>query len=759
MDQLIDEVYLRRCHKMLPLDAARVEEDRTDAATVATFVANLESVGWIVDRPVVQNLIAADRSQAESLMTRVQQQVFEAVGAHVTFRPMYPNFPKQVMEASEAELFLNAILHYAGDLIGRRIIPLYPTLPRPPFPDHMWGQLPRRTVGLGSMEHFICVMKDLLASKTAFSPADLEDITVASGWDELVPSPEQIVNKENLASLIRVTYAKPDLGPLRSAISTPTDVLRIAVAFSNGDVSLAKPPAPDGWDDDDEPEEKTRRLRTLPRWLRRVLLAELNKMGDKVDELFIRPTWWKLLGEQLHPAEYRDRFPVAAAMFDQVRSAHKPATPGFGAKLEQGFSSEDLDTVLPLLMARPGVFVRNLDRVLRNFPNAVDRILESFNQVAAQSASTPLLQALAHFEERALEKPDSSTKPSRAPKARSNEKRLYNPQSFLDLYFADPQPWPNVIPGRVFFPKGNIARAFGVPGKAPELPPGAAEAAVTAIRQALETQFGSLEPLGRVFIDPQVYGLTVPFGQRSASRALRTLGRGSRILLPDANTIRLFMWWQDDGNRVDLDLSVIGLKADFSGAGTVAYNSLRGLPGSVHSGDLTSAPDGAAEFIDLDRERLVTSGIRYIAMIVTSFTQQPFDQLPGAFAGFMARPDGESGEIFDARTVQDRFDLAGSARMVMPLVLDLKLAQAVWLDMTVRPYQFRENSVAANRSTLAILTAALLSRRYPSLGELFALHARARGNLVRSPKNADVVISEDGTISPYDTEQILADFL
>src|SRR5690606_17393504 len=36
------------------------------------------------------------------------------VGAHRSFNPMYPNFPKQVMEASDAELFYNAMTHYFG---------------------------------------------------------------------------------------------------------------------------------------------------------------------------------------------------------------------------------------------------------------------------------------------------------------------------------------------------------------------------------------------------------------------------------------------------------------------------------------------------------------------------------------------------------------------------------------------------------------------------------------------------------------------
>ena len=34
------------------------------------------------------------------------------VGAHIQFAPMYPNFPQQMMDLSDADLYINAIIHY-----------------------------------------------------------------------------------------------------------------------------------------------------------------------------------------------------------------------------------------------------------------------------------------------------------------------------------------------------------------------------------------------------------------------------------------------------------------------------------------------------------------------------------------------------------------------------------------------------------------------------------------------------------------------
>ena len=65
---------------------------------------------------------------------------------------------------------------------------------------------------------------------------------------------------------------------------------------------------------------------------------------------------------------------------------------------------------------------------------------------------------------------------------------------------------------------------------------------------------------------------------------------------------------------------------------------------------------------------------------VLSYNSVPFDPLPRAFAGIMVRPSGR-GAHFDARTVEQRFDLAGPAKVCVPLLLDLDAGHARWLDV------------------------------------------------------------------------------
>ena len=44
---------------------------------------------------------------------------------------------------------------------------------------------------------------------------------------------------------------------------------------------------------------------------------------------------------------------------------------------------------------------------------------------------------------------------------------------------------------------------------------------------------------------------------------------------------------------------------------------------------------------------------RYVVTSINSFTEQPYCDLPECFAGWMARADTASGEVFEPRSVFD----------------------------------------------------------------------------------------------------------
>src|SRR5215207_3603799 len=119
---------------------------------------------------------------------------------------------------------------------------------------------------------------------------------------------------------------------------------------------------------------------------------------------------------------------------------------------------------------------------------------------------------------------------------------------------------------------------------------------------SLAIRFSKLPRLGRCYLDPELVNYLVPFSQRSAGKALRTLVRGSRLPLPEGSVVRFFLWWKNGSSRTDIDLSAALYDEDFKYLDVLSYYNLKNF-GGHHSGDIVDAPQGAAEFIDLDIER------------------------------------------------------------------------------------------------------------------------------------------------------------
>src|SRR5262249_809482 len=129
----------------------------------------------------------------------------------------------------------NALMHYWT--LAR---PAYAREERPSLEE----QPPCRIIHLGSRDDFEGIFTLLAASKSPFSPQDKEDVKwfVAQYRDRISHLlPETIPSKENLAFLGAelLHHSSEAAEILGKHVRTATDVLRLAVAMSGGDVSLA----------------------------------------------------------------------------------------------------------------------------------------------------------------------------------------------------------------------------------------------------------------------------------------------------------------------------------------------------------------------------------------------------------------------------------------------------------------------------------------------------------------------------------------
>lgn len=702
MNTINNEIFVRRMRKAaLPSVGEAGRAPRNEH--IVAFQRNIESLGFILSPAMVEEakrhtlpLVGAFAKDLIEILKKLK-------GAHVKHSPMYPNFPQQVADAPFAELYINAFMHYFGDALSLRIMPVYEEEVREELTTD-FSKLD--VIEPGTEDEFNSIFTSLVSSKIANSASDTEDVRwfvenrSAKKLASLLPA--EIPNKENLATIAMLLHAK-DADLFASVLShakTATDLLRIAVGLSGFQTSLAAFPKI--------------RFGNFSKADRRAFLSSLDGMFNAPEDMSRYAGLWKKFGEKLHPYEYSSRFPMAAQSFNEIRN--NPSIEKFATKVEESIKAGDIETAVEVLSERPGELARKLDHLLRV---SVDPtiVADAFDSVAG-SVSTPVLwQVRNHFLNR------------------NNGSKI-----------------------RSFTPKGDVAKVQVVANTLMALSEDICAEIVGSCNRALREIYEGREVLGNVFIDPELKRFTVPTAVRSSSKTLNIVGRGTRTPLDDDTTQRLFIWWKDGNERTDLDLSAVFLNKDYEAKGDVSYMSMNRFE-AVHSGDITSAPNGASEFIDIPVKKLLAQGIRYVAMVITSYTQQPFFELPECFAGVMSRKEATKGAIFDARTVDNTFDLTADTKISVPLVIDLEKGESVWADMALKFNPSYAVNVRTNASTITTLVQSIIETNRTSLYDLFYAHAQSRGVVVDSHDDADIVFHADGGRVSENAENILANYL
>jgi hypothetical protein len=614
---------------------------------------------------------------------------------------------------------------------------LRPATERPPVLDPQTGEpltrddLPARlrTLHLGTdlAADAATELAVLLARPTALSPLDAADLSILldlRSRSDLSWVPEAVPGRETKARLVAWLLAGPSVPPGPSVeavvsrlVDTATDVLRALVVLSGGEPSLLDRP----------------RFGTLSRPVRRLALALLARLNPELlaEDLRRHARTWIRAAERLHPGEAARRHPPVAVAFAALRatrlSSHPAAafltaaaadTPGalvagdrirlstFSRRIELSIVDGRVDDVANLLSRhRPGELLRRLDHLLRTArPDQIDAVVAALDAALPRVSAAVLLSALGVVRTRAMSRP-------------------------TPIEAAEDDPG-----SRVFFPARG---AYAVDEARHPLPPHVVARTVAAIEGELLARACLLEPVERAVVDEGTDQLIVPFAQRSAARAIVTLARGSVLPIPPGRYLRLFCHWMENpGQRVDLDLSVALFDSVWNHVATCDYTNLRVLSdAAVHSGDLTSAPAplGATEFVDLDVDDLAALA-RYAVVVVFSYNSVPFLDMAEAFAGWMVRaaPPTE-GEIFDARVVEQRFDLTGPNRGSLALVVDLREATMRWIDVAPR-LNGDCHAVHRHHTQLARTASAMLEHfeqgSRVSIGELGRLLAAARATSV-----------------------------
>jgi hypothetical protein len=433
----------------------------------------------------------------------------------------------------------------------------------------------------------------------------------------------------------------------------------------------------------------------MPRPARRAVLAWLDALPEAAlaEDMPRHGSAWVRMGEALHPGEYATRHPRAAAAFARLRSGAPSG--GFAATAERLRHAGDTPALVGHLRTRPGELWRRADDTLRHAADPSPVVAALRDTVSA--ASLPLLLQVAN----------------QLPRRHAK--------------------WPV----RVYFPAAAYFVAPSTYDKRARLSPDVTSPLVETIERELLARFARLPSFEHAVLDEAIRKVVVPFNERTAARAAIVLPRGSQVVVPEADLVRLFLHWcePESGETTDIDLSVGFYDKDWNHTGVCSYYSLNLAPTAVHSGDFQAAPapDGASEFVDVNRAAALAAGHRYAVMVVNAYSGLPFGKLARGFAGVMRR-SSQDGPTFDPQTVELRFDVAGDEHGVyVPLVLDLQTGTLAWVDVCSKG-EIAFNNVASSNRVITRIVPALLDYfghgARPSMLDLAQLHAAARAREV-----------------------------
>lgn len=671
----LESLVLRHTHR-IPSPKGSAGQGTTAARQ---FDATLASVGFKLSAELLERLSGLSEAAVVHTAKRTLRTVREMVGDHVRHNSYFIDFPANVPDTEE--FWMRCVGQALGDGTSRQNVltqlaqGVLDLLSLPAYGryrhtyEEMLAAQDELIASAGDRVTVLHLGRDLddevtelylalAGSTTPLGEEHLGDLRVLAGACALGPQPEAIPVRENRA-VVNAARLAVGADPL---IDTVVDVLRLACALSGGDVTLQEPT----------------RFKGFPRPVRRKLLAGLDAVVEanpaKLADVHAHREPFKRLGERLHPHEY-PQWPYAADVFAVARGEKE--APSFDSRVEQLLHASDVLGAVRLLKSAPGRLFRALDLLLRAAVRQEERdaVVAAAVEVAPEVSGRVVLSVREHFQNRERE---------------SGQHRIF---------------------------VNRRGRGWVVPDARPPVPAADRDRLLNALDAEMRRR---LPATGRLLIDPGVLDVALPLSGRASAAGLGVLPRGS-LSAVDGERLRFFVYWKQDRRRTDYDLSALLLRSDYGTDSWLSYTSLRAV-GGRHSGDVTEAPDGASEFIDLSLDRVRST---FIVPQVNIYAGEGFEETEESFFGFMVRDGEQKGRPFEPRTVRMKSELRGTGRVALPLVFrrqDDGRWSAKWLHLYLKGIS-SANRVEENQVSVSKVVRALAEREYLTVRYLAGLLA------------------------------------
>ena len=731
MNNSIDSIALRHLNGVyIAKNTDNNVNETLSLAELATLIKKFEGYGYIFSKELA---IAISKEERNIIIDKLKAviKVIEDFKSDKNYTVFYKNFPDEVINMTETELYINQILHYwfgylpsNNENITKGEVELSKLVKA-------------RELNLVDDEMIEKLFVNLLSSNVTLSAQYLDDVCVLTNnksIKELEKYMEYIQMKETLTTVS--SYILKKEGVLIGNFKTATDILRLIAKISG-----------------DELNNKHIHFAYFSRAELSQLMTKLENLQNPMPDIkrYSKPwhTFFKLYAKKINFNKFPKVRKVADMLFGDISYMTERGKINEQINRLSTMSEEDLDNLIKEFTIFYGDYVREILSLLNKAKeNQYEKLLIGLENCVTKVNTRILFQ-------------------------------LYD--RIINLKAKD-----KTVP-RLVNSKGKWRRLKESISLSDEL----LNRVLQIVEDGIKTQLKEKENLGKVFIDEDYKNIMLTTSEKDSNVSLRPMTRGSRIKFnPNAEVLRFFVAWKNLDektlkelntayskldektlkeltpmySRVDVDLSALTFNENLEFNDVVAYYNQK-KSGFAFSGDITNAPEGALEYIDVfDLERLKKKGNRYILMQIRSYNGYTFEEINSVYAGVMELTSIEAKEKKNmySTAITEGFQIVSSERTTNTILVDLKNYEYIWLDMNMDSYKLDIFQNALNYEEIPYLNDMLryFSRKqYITMYDLLKLNADVRGVLTKDKKEADVIFEKVDNKNNLALADILSNYL
>ena len=719
-------------------------------AELATLIKKFEGYGYIFSKELA---IAISKEERNTIIDRLKAviEVIEDFKSDKNYTVFYKNFPDEVINMTETELYINQILHYwfgylpsnnenitKGDVEPSKLVKA-------------------RELNLVDDEMIEKLFIDLLSSNVTLSEQYLDDVCVLTNnksIKELEKYMEYIQMKETLTTVSNYILQKE--GVLVGDFKIATDILRLLAKISEAELN-----------------NKHIHFAYFSRTVLSQLMNKLENLKNIMPDIkrYSKPwhSFFKLYAKKINFNKYPKVRNAVDMLFGDISYMTERGKINEQINRLPTMSEEELDNFVKEYTVFYGDYIREILSLLNKAnENQYEKLLLGLENCVTKVNTRILFQLydrIINLQAKNKSTPNLVNRKEKWRRLKESIKLLYGKTNNLKANYES-------IPRLV-----NSKGKWRILKESIKLSDDLLNRVLQIVENGIKIQLKEKENLGKVFIDEDYKNIMLTTSEKDSNVSLRPMTRGSRIKFnPNAEVLRFFVAWKNldektlkelnaYSDRVDVDLSALTFDENLEFNDVVAYYNQK-KSYFAFSGDITDAPEGALEYIDVfDLEKLKKKGDRYVLIEIRSYNGYTFKEINTVYAGVMELTSKEAKEKKNmySTAITEGFQIVSSERTTNTILVDLEKFEYIWLDTNMASYMLgvMYGNALSNEEIpyLNDLLRYFSRKQYVTMYDLLKLNADVRGVLTKDKKEADIIFEKVDNKNNLALADILSNYL